>query len=294
MAKTENKENKIDRKEKLFTDFYITTTYALEALERQFNVKDVLSQVLGKDVTEEESKAKLRASRPWATLSTLYDYAVDGVDHGEEPEDFVIDGSDVLKLVSTENHTPSKEWEDIVTMGDGRFALDTGEIIDLYRVALLANVDIRTVRNAASSGDLVLYKQNDMLYVENASARRWLMGRRGFKPTVMNNEAQNLSLASVNSPAEFGVFLVCQRKRINLDSDDGKLVVFHPSVKPQAIIELEAGVFTLPLDAVFPIADFYQVSRKELLECVMRVFFYEEMRILSGETTKEDAQNEIL
>jgi hypothetical protein len=47
-------------------------------------------------------------------------------------------------------------------------------------------------------------------------------------------------------------------------------------------MQLEAGVFALPLDAVFPVADFYQVDRKAFLECVMRVFFYEELRMLDS------------
>lgn len=281
---------KTDRKENLFDNFFSTARNSLEALESQFNIKGVVDQVFGEGVDDEQAKVHLRASRSWATLSALYDYAIDGIDNGADPMDIVIDGSDVIKLVSSENYWPSEEWTQIVAMGDGRYGLDEGQTIMLYKVALLANVDVRTVRNAVSAGDLVSFKRDDAIYIENASARRWLHGRRGFKPTVMKDDGEHLSLQNVDNPAAFGAFLVSQRKRIGLASGNDKLVVFHPSVTLQVIAQLEAGVFATPLDAVFPLADFYQVSRKELLECVMRVFFFEELRMLSDEPVKEESQ----
>ena len=46
----------------------------------------------------------------------------------------------------------------------------------------------------------------------------------------------------------------------------------------------------MPLDAVIPVADFYQLDRKAFLNCVMRVFFYEELRMLAPEAAAEKAQ----
>lgn len=281
MAKTEHKE-------KLFEDFFHVAFNSLEALEDQFGITGVLDQVFGVYIDDDQAKSKLRASRAWTTLSTLYDYAVNGLNGGVNPTDIVIDGSDVIKLVTSESWRPSAEWDHIVAMGDGRFGLDDGQSISLHKVALLANVDVRTVRNAVSAGDLVSIKTDDTIFIENASARRWLYGRRGFKPTVLKIDDNCLRLETVDSPAAFGAFLVSQRNRIGLDSGKDKLVVFHPSVTPQSISQLEEGIFVLPLDAVFPLADFYQVGRKEFLDCVMRVFFYREMRMLSDESVKED------
>jgi len=279
MAKTE-------RKEKLFQDFYQAASGTFEALEIQYNITGVTEQLFGKSGEEEEAKAKLRSSHAWATLSALYDYAVDGVDGGADPMDIVIDGSDVIKLASSENYSPSEEWQDIVAMGDARYALDEGQPFMLYKLALLANVDIRTVRNAVSAGELITFKADDMVHVENASARRWLHGRRGFKPTVVAGGETHTNLENVSSPAEFAAFLATRRERIGAaqqNAPDNKLVVFHPSATPQALAQLEAGVFSLPLDAVFPLADFYQLDRKSFLDCVMRVFFADELRMLSSE-----------
>jgi hypothetical protein len=253
----------------------------MEALEGMFDVEGAVDQVLGTG-EDDERKAKLRSSRPWETLMRLHDYAVDGIEvQGYRGDDIVIDGSQVLKLVSSENHWPSREWDDLVAMGDGRYGLDDGQPLDIRKLALLANVDVRTVRNAISSGVLEANKTHEVVFIENESARRWLLGRKGFKPTVSSTGAEQLGLEQVNSPGEFAAFLTARRAHIGLDDDSDKLVVFHPSVTADSLKELEAGLFALPLDTVFPLAAYYQVDRKKFLECVMRVFFIDELRALS-------------
>jgi hypothetical protein len=278
--------NHTEYKESLFNDFFRTSRRALEALESQFNVKGVIEQVFGTG-DEDDAKTTLRASRPWATLSRLIDYAIEGLDGGEHPTDIVIDGSDVIQLCKTENNWPSDEWDHIIAMGDGRFALDDGMPLAINKLALLARVDIRTVRNAISAGELASFKKDDGVHVENASARAWLHGRRGFKPTVVADRDTDLTLHEVSSPSAFAGFLLNQRQRLGLDHAQGKIVALHPLIHADSIAQLEAGIFTLPLDTVMPLADYYQVNRKELLDCVMRVFFYEEMQLLS-EAKPED------
>jgi hypothetical protein len=222
----------------------------------------------------------------------LYEYAINGVCN-DHPIDLVIGGSEVIKLATSENSWPSGEWSDIVSTGDGRFALDEGQSVSLYKLALLANVDIRTVRNAVSSGELVTYKIDDAVTVDNASARKWLLGRRGFKPTVNSNTAVQYNLENVSTPGMFSDFLAIQRQRLDLATDAvaGKLIPLHPDVTPESLIELEAGVFSLPLSTVFPIADFYQLDRKQFLACVMKVFFFEELAMLDSVADIKKAGN---
>jgi hypothetical protein len=284
-------EQTTDQKEIMFNDFFQAALGTMEALELHYEVEGVVEKVFGASIIRHEgqdaAKTHLRASRAWGELSALYDYALHGiVSELDGPDSVVINGADVLKLASSENHSPSTQWNDIIAMGDGRFALDDGEDMTIYKLSLLANVDQRTVRNAISAGQLVANKKNvlfegEQLCIENATARRWLHGRKGFKPTIVATDPLHLSLRDVAGPAEFSAFLVSQRKRIGLDQDGGKLTVLHNCVDARAISQLEAGIFSLPLDAVFPLADFYQVSRKELLECVMRVFFATELMMLS-------------
>ncbi len=164
----------------------------------------------------------------------------------------------------------------IVARGDGRFCLDDEEDIHLDKLALLAEVDIRTVRNAISAGELSAVKRNDIvhpgIYVDNSTARRWLQGRRGFKPTVFHGRASQ-HIEHIGSPSEFGAFLTARRNELGLDVSENKLVPLCPGVDAKSIVTIEAGVFALPLSAVNPIADFYQLNRKTFLSCVMRVFF---------------------
>lgn len=292
MATKKQKINhKNDHKEILFEDFFNSAMGTMEALEQHYCVTGVVKQIFGEEAMTDRygdpSKANLRKSSAWTELSALYDYALHGVvNDGEEPMSIVIDGSDVLKLARSENYWPSDEWEDIIAMGDGRFSLDDGGEIAIHKLSLLAKVDQRTVRNAISAGHLIAHKRNNVfageqVCVENASARSWLYGRKGFKPTVVPSVDRQISLSEISGPTDFGAFLINQRARIGLDTGSEKLVVLHSSVTAQGIAQLEAGIFSLPLDAVFPLADFYQVSRKHLLDAVMRVFFADELNMLS-------------
>jgi hypothetical protein len=208
----------------------------------------------------------------------FFDYATEGITTDADDMSIVLDAASILALIRTAQNWPSKEWDDLLTMGDARYALDEGEPLTLERVALLANVDIRTVRNAVSAGDLVL----EQGLIDNTIVRNWLHGRKGFKPTIVGSSAENIALEDVRSAADFGVFLKKQRERIGLAESGQKLTIFHPCATAGTIKQLEAGVFTLPLDAVFRVADFYQLSKKALLECVMRVFFSEELDALTN------------
>jgi len=167
----------------------------------------------------------------------------------------------------------------MVSMADARFGLDDGLSQTLDRVALLAHVDIRTVRNAVSAGELIVKKVESTSYIDNSSARTWLSGRRGFIPTQI--KVKNVEdITKVSTPAEFGSFLSTQRKKLGLDSNI-KPVVSHPSVDVIAINKIEMGVFSLPLDSVTPLADFYQIDRNDFLVTVMRVFYEDQYRVLA-------------
>ena len=265
-------------KQALFESFCACTRQAVEDWEKFFGVDGMAEQVLGEPTHARMNEENvLRDSQAWKTLMALLDYATEGITAGTEEMSIVLDAGAILKLIQTEMMWLSKEWDEILTMGDARYGLDEGVALSMERIALLANVDIRTVRNAVSAGDLVV----EHGVIDNSMARRWLHGRKGFKPTVMSRSAENLALEDIRTAADFGAFLKQQRERIGLADGSQKVTIFHPCATANTMQQLEAGVFTLPLDAVFKVADFYQLSRKALLECVMRTFFSEEMEALS-------------
>lgn len=61
-----------------------------------------------------------------------------------------------------------------------RNSLDTGSSLKVSELALLANMNERSVRNAIAAGELSVGEQG---YVSHEVAVRWLEGRRGFKAT---------------------------------------------------------------------------------------------------------------
>jgi hypothetical protein len=268
-------------KSDLFDDFFVVTRESFTAIEVRFGLSGVSNQLFGDDGDASPQLARLQASPAWVSLDALYEYAVHGIcADRSDPGTLVIDGADVLQIISTENSKPREEWEEIVAMADARFALDEGSSVELRKLSLLANVDVRTVRNAISSGELVAQKADDTITIDNASARRWLRGRRSFQPTIESVGAGAVPIGQVETPAAFGRFLQERRKCLGHDGMKGKLVVRHAAVTASTLDELEAGVFAIPLDAVFPLADFYQVPHKDLLDCVMRVFFPIELETL--------------
>lgn len=270
--------------DELFEDFFRAASGTMRSLDVQYNVS-VSEQIFGATDDEDLQKEQLRKSQAWRTLTHLYNYAVNGIEAEEcdGASSLVINASDVLKIASSENYWPCDAWDRIVWMGDGRYALDDGFAVHVEKLALLAGVDIRTVRNAISAGQLVVVdKRSDAgeVYIDNTSARRWLIGRRGFKPTNIKASGDGLDLDKVRRPSQFGALLVAQREQLG---PDGLRIdqPGHPSITEEAIAQLETGVFVLPLDATFPLSDLYLLDRKKFLKCVMRVFFQEELEALS-------------
>ena len=286
MAKTTKQEAKRLGKDDLFQDFLYNAYEALWQVELWFGANGVRDQYFGveglevcgsfEDVQAHEAGTnRVRNSLAWQALSALYDYAIDGICEDEEAYQVVLDGAEVLRLVDTDASHPCSEWDRIVWQADGRNALDCGNPILLEKLAFLADVDVRTVRNAISAGELVAFKVTEGLqpgvHVENASARSWLQGRRGFKATVIRTDT--VGIGDVGTPADFGAFLVDRREQLGLGGAEGKLHPLVPGLNTKALAAVEAGVFDLPLNAINPLADFYQLDRKAFLECVMRVFF---------------------
>ncbi|WP_309373521.1 helix-turn-helix transcriptional regulator [Rhodoferax sp.] len=289
---------KQSHKDKLFENVFQATRETVEVLREHFLI-DITSKVFGdaNDGYNEKSKEFFRASHAWVELNELYEYAINGEIAGSQYDTenysdrsfIVTNGEAIVEFLTSNQSQLSQEWQDLFWMADGRFGLDGGEDISLTKLALLGKVDLRTVRNAVSAGQLVTVTkdkmfEHDTAFVENASARRWLLGRKGFKPTPLINTEREL-IGEVSTPTGFATFLVSQRQQIETDltaDDIAKRTVNHPSVDQAAISELESGVFALHLETVFPIADFYQVSRKDMLNCVMRVFFSEEYKMLTA------------
>jgi hypothetical protein len=286
------------KKEDLFKLAFKASKDTVELIDLYFldapNADDSLTQrIFGVDLDrpekedEEVAKRALRKTALWGSIDTLYDYAVDGVlPSHEHAEDIVIGGAEAMTLVSSENvgFGSGGEAFAIVSAADGRFALDNGEDLELSKLADLAGVDDRSVRNAVSAGELAATKGKPV-YVDNQSARMWLNDRRGYKPTI-TPEGKLAELSDVSTPTEFGAFLKGRYNELYPDGG-GVVLPMHPAVTAEVISDLRAGIFRLPLDACSALADFYQLDRKLFLLKVMEVFYDDELRSIRQSASME-------
>jgi hypothetical protein len=284
-------------KEELFEDFVRTSVQVFQNIEMVFGI-GVCEEATGVNWTADENEPEtieaaehyMRGMEGWRWLSAAYDYAFDGILGAEGPEDLVTSAAEIISHLDTYNTKPSPEWANFVARGNGRFSLDNFETVSIGTLALLASVDIRTVRNAISAGELTSQKMGSNVYIDNASARNWLSGRRSFRPTQMKVVGIE-SVTSISSPAEFGWFLSAQRQKLGNEIDDKKLVLFHPLIDSKAIKEIEMGVFKLPLDTVTPLSDFYQIDRNDFLVTIMKVFYGEQYRALAETLSTENSES---
>ena len=276
----------------LFNNYFQTLVQVVPIFEQVFEVEGIRQQIFGADDAfpyfnkekEHEYKEKVNSSPAWQTLSNLYDYAVDGI----EPPDLdvvntVLDGAEILSLLATKNYEPASIWNRIVRLGDGRHAIDEGMDIELDKLALLANVDERTVRNAISNDILQARKIDGTIYVENTSALKWLEGRRGYQPTKRISETVQ-TLASIQTPDELGTFL--RERRLLLEKNGTGLHAISQKNKRQRE-EFESGEFHLNLALISPLANYYQLDIGEFFACILRVQYANELAALKQALQKK-------
>lgn len=267
----------------LFNVFFDGAVTSMRTLEIEYRVSGVCEQLFGTDDPENEeeiAKDYLRKSYPWRKLKAVYEYAIQGKQpqHLDETIEFLITAAgQILSIADTHNCETHAPWFSIIAAADGRFSLEAGLAIPAYKIALLANVDVRTVRNAISAGELIPYaERGEDTLIDNTSARTWLHSRKGFVPTAIAT-TEEIDLAAVTTQAEFAALLLQQKAKL----EEYEKSTTNPALTPELFAALEAGVFTAPLSLVAPLATYYKLERKAFLQCVMRIFFSEELSLLT-------------
>ncbi len=276
------------RKDALLNQAFQALDSQLQTLELLLEVPSFRQQIFGAESPDggwPEAKERLQETTLWNRLSALYDYAVDGVADPEGSSSYIVtEAAETLDFLKPANGDAADgaTWLDLVYMGDARVALDEGMAVPVEKLALVAGVDLRTVRNAMSAGALEHFKHGGETYVANSSARAWLMGRRGFKPTVLVEGSSDL--ADVATPVGFANFFVERKSAVSVLHKDFEPVASYegyPGLSAESIAKVEAGTFDLPLSVVNSLADYYGLDRGKLLNCVMRVFYPNELRSLN-------------
>ncbi|BCT66578.1 hypothetical protein NNRS527_00142 [Nitrosospira sp. NRS527] len=187
----------------------------------------------------ELSEIEVRRYRVGRMLPFLYDYAY----HGKRGADSTLswsewrgdyDDREVFKYflsltaedgivnidLSLGDIIAKDQLNDMLNRADARQLLDSGEELSISDIALLANMNEKSVSNALrAEGDHRLVSA-DGEHVENAEALRWLRSRRGgFKETTISNFSEKSQPDSLTY-AELAPFIQDRLKRLYPDGDE--------------------------------------------------------------------------
>ena len=195
-----------------------------------------IAHIYGANEREWTEDVSIKQSPIWLGVSEMYDYGVMGVPTGDLVPGGIINGTHariemflramdtpVMRVFLAEgNAVPPRlamlavqsavarivldGGERYTDYGAGEFGIGKGDFgyLTLSEVALLANMDERSVRNAANPklpDPLKTEQVGKRSLVTPQEARRWLSGRKGFVPTKAHEAAH------IQRPLEFDLEL---------------------------------------------------------------------------------------
>ena len=166
-----------------------------------------------------------------------------------------------------------------------RWAIDEpwefdGINLSFEQIALLAKIDERTVRNAASEkGDnpLKTIKEGGRTVVRPEDALEWLKTRPKFKQTVFYTVNETPSFSNIT---EFDQFLVTARERLGLDHEQFLNKIGWSQERLDELIGIEQGLVKFRIEDVIPLAKALGEPEDRFLYQFMEVFYPNELRVI--------------
>jgi hypothetical protein len=155
-----------------------------------------------------------------------------------------------------------------------------GTNLTFEEISLLAKVDERTVRNAASDkGDkpLQIIKEGGRTVVSPENALDWLKTRPGFKQTVFYTENDYRSFSSIT---EFGQFLSKSREERGLDHEQFLEKIGWQKDRLDELKGIEQGLVKCNIEDILPLARALGEQEPRLLCRFMEVFYPTEWRVI--------------
>lgn len=221
-------------------------------------------------------------------IEEVYEYAVNG-NAPKEPvdsRDGVVVLDCLLTMASFINSYALKNWFDnqdwgmnytddtkflfLYETGNARTNLDSDGGLSLKELALLAGVDERTIRNAASAGAFEITKFGSSTLIDSAEARKWLNARPDFKPTKYRYEQ---IISGVYTATEFGNFVELKRQENELTTEN---VAKEIGVEVDVIVDLEKGIDRINLGHISKLQNLLKIEGNKLLSDYMEIFHPEE------------------
>lgn len=222
-------------------------------------------------------------------LDELYEYGLNGrrnVHFDWKPDDhdvvFFLQGLDDFPLMygNADDPIPTAFSDNTVKMARARWILDQGSgmdaneagewtrygVLTLHDVALLGNMDEKSVRNAANpkhKNYLKTFNHGARTYVDVEDAKAWLQQRRGYKPTVIFDELAERDLTRMGffSEQDFSSYLVSQREKRRFSLTD-VVNALPNSLTEEKLAVLEHGQFFFDPVLFVGLAQLYGLDTK--------------------------------
>lgn len=294
MAKEE-----IISKEEFFQNIYECALGNFSTMEAYLGIHGIMGQVFGVNdfeelgsaydlpvfnIKQQEQIAKnnFMNGNIWHPFECVYEYAVNG--NGSICcIDELTDCVDFKHILHSDHFQISTKSNEIITMALVRHALDNDSTVMFFNssdcnfplaIAQLANVDLRTVKNAVSGKEIEAFSKNEL---SASSLKQWLLTRKGFKPTFYTKQNDYF----FNSQTSFATVLKESKKSIGDQFDPKELISACPK-HPNIIEQLELGVLELSLDKLPLVAKTYQIPYPILFKNVMQTYYPNEYALLTN------------
>ena len=209
------------------------------------------------------------------------------------PENF-LDGMGLF-LSLVEHHfkyIEDSKYKYLYELTSARGTLDNGDPLNLKELALLAGVDERTVRNAASSKDAIslkTQKSGGSTLVNNDEAIRWLTNRPDFKVTEYIKDTTLDTPRYFEDAIGFGHYLIHRREELGLTIDEIASVI---GSSVDVISDLENGIDQLHLSQVSKLSNVLNENKSRFMTDYMRIFHLEALADLKGYDYKSTESSE--
>jgi transcriptional regulator with XRE-family HTH domain len=210
-----------------------------------------------------------------------------------DPQDF-LDGMGLFLSIADRhlNYIEDSKYKFLYELTSARWTLDNGDPLNLKELALLAGVDERTARNAASSKDAISLKtkkSGGSTIVDNDEAIRWLANRPDFKATEYIEDTTLDTPRYFEDATGFGRYLTHRREELCLTIDEVASVI---GSSVDVISDLENGIDHLHLSQVCKLSGVLNENRSRFMTDYMRIFHLEALADLKGYDYKSTENSE--
>ncbi|NHC03463.1 hypothetical protein G9F31_06730 [Acinetobacter sp. 187] len=290
---------KVISKEDFFQNIYECALGNFSTMENYMGIKGIIGQVFDIDSYElgsaydlpefthkhEEDRAKqhFMNHRIWYPFECVYEYAVNG--NGQKCcLDEITDCIDFSHILNSDHFQISTKSHEVITMALVRYNLEHDTYVNYFNadvcnyplaIALLADVDVRTIKNAVSSQEIETITK---IHLSAPSLKQWLLKRKGFKPTFYSEKDTSYTF---NSPTSFAKLLKDCREKLDKDFNPSDLISTYPN-NPNILEELELGIFNLPMNSVSLISKTYDIPYPTLLKQILKTYYPNEYALLTN------------